>query len=55
MSKNAPTSLIYLGICAISAIVAVVLLVATPFLPDEVAPAVVAAISGWIGVKRLTA
>jgi hypothetical protein len=53
IDKDIALALIYFGTAAIFAILVVVLLVLTPFIPDEVVTAVISLISGGLGVDRL--
>jgi hypothetical protein len=53
IDKDIALALIYFGTAAIFAILVIVLLVLTPFIPDEVIAAVISLISGGFGVDRL--
>ena len=52
MDKDIALALIYFGTAAIFAILVIVLLVLTPFIPDEVVAAVISLISGGLGIDR---
>ena len=53
MDRDIQQGLLMLGGTAICAILAIVLFVVTPFLPDEAVPALIGLVSGIFGVKKL--
>ena len=53
IDKEIALALIYFGTAAIFGIIVIVLLVLTPFVPDEVIAAVISLISGGFGTTKL--